>query len=58
MNEAERIRILDTLHEVRDLIEGYVDIKDGISGPVANDAMKATQLIDELLADAALAVQS
>lgn len=52
MNNTERTKILSTLHEVRDLIDGYIDIKDGLAGqPVANDAMQAAQLIDELLVE-------
>jgi len=37
------------LEEVRELIDGYVDVKDGDNGPVANNAMRAVQLIDEAL---------
>ena len=43
VNEA----FLDALYEVRDLIEGYVDVSDGDYGqPVANKAMRAVQIID------------
>lgn len=35
--------------EVRDLIDGYVDVVDGDYGqPAPNDAMRAVQLIDEV----------
>ena len=45
--------LLEALEEVRELIEGYVDVKDGDYGkPVANKAMQATQLIDEAIAKA------
>ena len=38
------------LHEVRDLIEGYVDVIDGDYGvPAPNKAMKAVQIIDDIL---------
>jgi hypothetical protein len=60
MVESERMSALrpykntesfkDTLSEVRDLIEGYVDVKDGDYGvPMANNAMRAVQLIDGAL---------
>lgn len=40
----------DTLSEVRDLIDGYVDVEDGDYGvPKANKAMRAVQLIDGVL---------
>jgi len=40
----------DVLSEVRDLIEGYVDVEDGDYGvPNPNKAMRAVQLIDEVL---------
>jgi 3-methyladenine DNA glycosylase/8-oxoguanine DNA glycosylase len=46
-------RIIDlesALEEVRDKIDGYQDVKDGDYGvPVANDAMKAVQAIDEVI---------
>jgi len=39
------------LADVRELIDGYVDICDGDeeTGPRPNDAMKAQQIIDEAL---------
>jgi hypothetical protein len=39
------------LEDVRELIDGYVDIVDGSeeTGPLPNDAMKAQQIIDEAL---------
>ena len=39
------------LEDVRELIDGYVDICDGSeeTGPLPNDAMKAQQIIDEAL---------
>ena len=48
--KKERDEFLEALCEVRDLIEGYVDVNDGDYGvPVANKAMRATQRIDEAL---------
>lgn len=47
MNMKDMAEILE---EIRELIEGYVDIRDGESGPLPNNAMSATQLIDETLA--------
>jgi len=39
------------LEDVRELIDGYVDIADGSeeTGPLPNDAMRAVQIIDEAL---------
>jgi len=38
------------LHEVRHLIEGYVDVIDGDYGvPAPNKAMKAVQIIDDAI---------
>ena len=37
------------LSEIRELIGDYVDIRDGYSGPLPNNAMRAQQLIDETL---------
>jgi hypothetical protein len=38
------------LSDIRDLIDGYVDVTDGDYGvPKANKAMRAVQLIDEAL---------
>ena len=48
--KAERDKFRDALAQVRDLIEGYVDITDGDYGqPRANKAMRAVQVIDEVL---------
>jgi hypothetical protein len=39
--------LLEALYEVRELIEGYVDVKDGDYGvPVPNNAMRAMRVID------------
>lgn len=39
------------LAEVVELIEGYVDVNDGSEGqPVANKAMRATQLLEDIIA--------
>jgi len=44
---ATNDQLVDILEEVRDLIEGYVDVSDGDYGqPVPNKAMRAVQLID------------
>jgi len=49
--KSERDDFLDALHEVRELIEGYVDVNDGDYGePEANKAMRAVQLIDDVIA--------
>ena len=48
--------LLAALVEVRDLIEGYVDVVDGdlnYGQPQANKAMRAVQVIDDALAVAA-----
>lgn len=41
--------LVNALTEVRELIDGYVDVNDGDGGPVANNAMRATAIIDEAL---------
>ncbi len=48
---ARKIKQLrDTLIDVAELIDGYVDIVDGPEGnQLPNDAMRAVQLIDEAL---------
>ena len=44
------IRLKIVLEEVRELIDGYVDVVDGEDGqPRANKAMRAVQIIDEVL---------
>lgn len=43
------VRLRAALEEVRDLIDGYVDVRDGADGPLPNDAMRAQQVIDEAL---------
>lgn len=47
----KRVAALEgTLAEVRDLLDGYVDVTDGDYGqPEGNKAMKAQQRIDEVL---------
>ena len=41
----------ETLLEIRELLDGYVDTRDGGAlGPLPNDAMRAQQLLDKLLA--------
>jgi hypothetical protein len=48
----ERIsRLEDVLYNVRELIDGYVDVVDGDyeSGPLPNNAMRAVQIIDEVM---------
>ncbi len=43
-------QLRDTLMDVAELIDGYVDIVDGPEGnQLPNDAMRAVQLIDEAL---------
>lgn len=43
-------RMQDALIDVGDLIDDYVDIRDGAEGQqLPNDAMKALQIIDEVL---------
>ena len=49
MTVAEIKHLRATLEEVRELIEGYVDVRDGPQGPLPNDAMRAQQAIDEAL---------
>ena len=47
-DEIDRLR--QALIEVRELIEGYVDVNDGSDGtPVANNAMRAVQIIDDVV---------
>jgi hypothetical protein len=47
-NEIDTLK--SALYEVRDLIEGYVDVVDGDYGiPAPNKAMKAVQIIDDVL---------
>jgi len=41
--------LVEVLREIRELIDDYVDIKDGEGGPMPNNAMRATQLISEAL---------
>ena len=41
--------LIEVLREIRELIDDYVDIKDGEGGPMPNNAMRATQLISEAL---------
>jgi hypothetical protein len=49
--KAQRDAAVAALNEVRELIEGYVDVRDGDYGvPEPNDAMRAVQRIDEALA--------
>jgi hypothetical protein len=46
-------KLLETLREVRELIDGYQDVKDGPEGqPIPNDAMKAVQLLDAAIEEA------
>ncbi len=48
--KTERDAYREALEEVRELIDGYVDVIDGDYGqPAANKAMRAVQLIDEAL---------
>ena len=48
LSKVEQLK--DVLAEIRDLIDGYVDVEDGDYGiPKANKAMKAVQLIDDAL---------
>jgi hypothetical protein len=48
--QHKRIVALErVLREARDLLEGYVDVRDSGMGPVANPAMQAQVLIDEVL---------
>jgi len=43
-------KLREALGDVRELIEGYVDVSDGDYGvPEANKAMRAVQRIDEVL---------
>lgn len=50
MTDSEIIeKLRDALEEVRELIDGYVDIRDGENGPLPNNAMLAQQIIDEAL---------
>jgi hypothetical protein len=47
-NEIDELKA--TLELVRNLLEGYVDSIDGDDGvPIPNKAMRAVQLIDEVL---------
>ena len=47
------------LHEVRHLIEGYVDVIDGDYGvPAPNKAMKAVQIIDDAIVERTCQVNS
>jgi len=49
--KEQRDALIDALLEVRDLIEGYVDVSDGDYGvPVANNAMRAVTVIDDAVA--------
>jgi len=43
----QRDHLLAALDEVMELIEGYVDIRDGDSGPAPNDAMRAKLIIED-----------
>jgi hypothetical protein len=44
------IQASEAMERINELIEGYVDVKDGDYGvPVANDAMRAKQEIDSLI---------
>lgn len=48
--QSERDALLEALGEIGNLIEGYVDVVDGLDGqPQANNAMKARQRIEEAL---------
>jgi hypothetical protein len=49
--ESLAIALAQTLIEVRNLIEGYVDIKDNPNGgqPLPNNAMRAVKFIDGAL---------
>lgn len=45
--------LIEALREVRELIDGYVDVRDaGAMGPLPNDAMRAQQIIDAAIARA------
>lgn len=45
--KKDRDDLLQACKEVRDLIDGYIDIKDGLAGqPTPNDAMRAATLLD------------
>lgn len=43
--------LLAVLEEIRELIDGYIDVKDGDHGPVPNNAMKAAQMLDATVHD-------
>lgn len=43
--------LLAVLEEVRELIDGYIDVKDGDHGPVPNNAMKAAQMLESTVND-------
>jgi hypothetical protein len=48
--QARIAELEEALSDVRDLIEGYVDVNDGADGaPIANRAMRAVQLIDQTI---------
>ena len=47
--QARIAELETTLAEIRWMIEGYVDVKDGAQGPIPNNAMLAVRLIDEAL---------
>jgi hypothetical protein len=50
--EESHARLVETLREVRELIDGYVDVRDGGAlGQLPNDAMRAQQLIDRALGE-------
>jgi hypothetical protein len=38
--------LVDAIEEAIELLEGYVDVRDGVEGrPLPNDAMRAVQLL-------------
>ena len=50
ISNARIVELEIVLLEVRELIEGYMDTKDGPDGqPVANNAMRAAQIIDQAM---------
>ena len=46
-----RIELLDALSLVRALIKGYEDTRDDNDVPVANNAMRAGWVLDEIVAN-------